>query len=125
MAQLSPHSRKRMLRQLIIKLLVIKRPTAWDKSVTLDTPCSFLECLVDEQCLSHTRSALLLTLNLNDKTEISKRNRERAEINRSACPLILPLGDKPNTRNSIERQDSTLYDLKLSVHPSSIGILQL
>jgi len=58
-----------MLRQPVIELLVIKRPANRNEPVSLNPSCAIPKRLLDEQRLAHTSNALLIALNLDDKTK--------------------------------------------------------
>jgi hypothetical protein len=110
-----------MLRQPVIELLVIKGPTIQNKPVTLNPSCAIPKRLLEKQRLVHTSNALLMALDFDDKTEVSKRNRERTEIHRAARLLVQSLGDEPN---AIEWQHSALDNLKPVPHLSRLELPQ-
>jgi len=114
-----------MFRYSVIELLVIKRPTDRNELAVLDPSRAVPKRLVNKQRLAHAGRSLLIALDLNNETEIAKRNRKGSEIHRGARLPVQAFGDKPNTPNTIKRQHSTLYDLKMHAHLRRVELSQL
>ena len=111
-AQLATYPRQRMLRDFGVKLFVIERnAVVEDEFIALNSAGAVSERFGDEQCFAHTGSTLLLTLHLDDKTEIAEWDGEGTDVHGGARLSVERFADDPNARHTIEQEHAALDTL--------------